>query len=178
MSAAKFGARALAKNPHYSLKGSKAPKLKAVPEKSKGLHVEVSDADLYTLRTWAQSKRLDDNAAAAELLAFALAEHRSRTRGDTTRPQLMGESLAKTFAPKVHAFLGEKSAAAAEWIQVTYATAQLQGFKSHPGSRKGVVFLDNRAVSREEWADTAGVLSVESVLARLLGTARPLGVKA
>lgn len=157
---------------------SAARKLKLAPSKSLKLRgVELSDGDLHSLKTWAASKKLKLEDAAAELLAFALIEHRSRTRGDNTRSQLMGEQSSKNLAPRIYQSLREVWSKEVPWLHVDYSTGKVTTADANPGGRKGHVFLDVRPDTRAEWCDMADVLTLESVLARLIGSARPLGVR-
>lgn len=152
------------------------PRLSLVARTSKRLAPKLSGTELQALQAWARSKKLTDNAAAAELLAFALTELRSRARSDSTRPQLMGEAAAKTFAPMVYEALRAVWKSDAPWLHVDYAKGSVVTAKANPGGKKGHVFLDARPANRPEWCDTANVLTPSSVMARLIGSARPVGV--
>lgn len=144
--------------------------------KAERISFSFGGADLLALKAWAQSKKMRTGPASAELVAFALTELRSRKRGDATRPQLMGEQKAHHLTERIFAVL-EKADDETPWLHVDYAKGSVATSKSNPGGRKGHVFLDIRPVNRAEWFDTLGNLTRESVHARLIGSARPVGVR-
>lgn len=122
----------------------------------------------------AQRRKVSPWQLAAEGLRLVVDAYRKEQLGALPRVKLLGDTMAKSYAEEIRREVARALGAKDQWVSLNLETRVVSRHATHPGNRAKVVLLDVRApVAALEWLDTSGTLTARSVLARLLGYARP-----
>jgi hypothetical protein len=122
----------------------------------------------------ARERRTTPWALAARGLLDVLEAHKKSALGMLPRPKRLGDEMAKSYTGEIYREIGRAIPAADQWVSLNFNTRVVQRHAEHPGNAPKVVLLDVR--SPVEWLDVTGRLTERSVLAYLLGYARPKAI--
>lgn len=110
-----------------------------------------------------------------EAIRQLLQRERERMASRLPRVKMMGDDMAKVYGQAIFEQLGQAKARGWGWVVVDYQNRTVAASERHPGNQKKTVALDTRADKAEQWLDIRGQLTPRSVLACLMGYARPDG---